>query len=111
MFDIHGAKAIGPSLGITLEGQVLQSLGKTDLRGVIIPSYTVNSALGKIPLLGPVLTGGKGQGIIGFNYRISGPANDPKVTVATSSGLALGPLQRLFKGHRPVLKEDREIKP
>lgn len=105
VFDIHGARATGASLGITLEGQVLQSLGKTDLRGVIIPSYTVNSALGKIPVLGKVLTGGKGQGVIGFNYRISGPAADPKITVAASSGLALGPLRQLFRGHKPALQE------
>ncbi len=108
VFDIHSAKATGASLGITLEGQVLQSLGKTDLRGVIIPSYTLNSAMGKIPVLGKVLTGGKGQGLIGFNYRVSGPVDDPKITVATSSGLALGPLRQLFRGHKPALHDDKQ---
>lgn len=98
VFDIRGARATGPALGITMEGQVLQSLGQTNLRGVLIPSYGVNSALSNIPLLGTMLTGGKGQGIIGFNYRITGPVNDPKVNVAAASGLALGPLRMLFRG-------------
>ncbi len=106
VFDIRGARATGPSLGITLEGQVLQSLGKTDLRGVITPSYTLNSAVGKIPVLGRVLTGGKNQGLIGFNYRISGPVEDPRINVAKSSGLAIGPLRQLFRGHKPALHEE-----
>ncbi len=106
VFDIHGARATGASLGITLEGQVLQSLGKTDLRGVITPSYTLNSAVGNIPVLGKVLTGGKNQGLIGFNYRISGPVEDPKIIVAKSSGLAFGPLRQLFKGHKPALRAE-----
>ncbi len=98
IIDISAARAIGPGLGLTLEGQMQQSLAALNLRGVIIPSYTLNAAVGKIPILGTVLTGGKGQGLIGFNYRITGSAAVPKVDVQASSGLALGPLRRLLQG-------------
>jgi hypothetical protein len=106
LIEIKGARAIGPGLGLTLEGQLQQSLNAIALRGVIIPSYTLNAAIGKIPLLGSVLTGGKGQGLIGFNYRITGSAAAPKVDVQTSSGLALGPLRRLFQSKEPKLNSD-----
>jgi hypothetical protein len=98
VIDVKDARAIGPGLGLTLEGQILQSLTSLNLRGVIIPSYTLNAAIGKIPVLGTVLTGGKDQGLVGFNYRITGSAAKPLVDVQTSSGLALGPLRRLFQG-------------
>lgn len=98
IIDVKDARAIGPGLGLTLEGQVLQSLTALNVRGVIIPSYTLNAAIGKIPVLGTVLTGGKDQGLVGFNYRITGSAAKPQVDVQTSSGLALGPLRRLFQG-------------
>jgi Protein of unknown function/AsmA-like C-terminal region len=98
IIDVKEARAIGPGLGLTLEGQLQQSLATLNLRGVIIPSYTLNAAIGKIPVLGSVLTGGKDQGLIGFNYRITGSATKPLVDVQTSSALALGPLRRLFQG-------------
>jgi hypothetical protein len=98
IIDVKDARAIGPGLGLTLEGQMQQSLKQMNLRGVIIPSYTLNAAIGKIPVLGNVLTGGKGQGLVGFNYRITGSAAAPKVDVQASSALALGPLRRLFQG-------------
>jgi hypothetical protein len=97
VIDVKGARAIGPGLGLTLEGEILQSLSAMNLRGVIIPSYTLNAALGKIPIVGNVLTGGKDEGLVGFNYRITGSAAKPVVDVQTSSGLALGPLRRLFQ--------------
>jgi hypothetical protein len=98
VIDVRGARALGPGLGLTLEGEILQSLSGVNLRGVIIPSYTLNAAIGKIPIVGNVLTGGKDQGLVGFNYRITGSAAKPVVDVQTSSGLALGPLRRLFQG-------------
>jgi hypothetical protein len=97
VIDVTGARAIGPGLGLTLEGEILQSLSAMNLRGVIIPSYTLNAAVGKIPIVGNVLTGGKDEGLVGFNYHITGSATKPMVDVQTSSGLALGPLRRLFQ--------------
>jgi hypothetical protein len=98
IIDVKEARAIGPGLGLTLEGQLQQSLAVLNLRGVIVPSYTLNAAIGKIPLVGAMLTGGKDQGLIGFNYRITGSAAKPVVDVQASSALAIGPLRRLFQG-------------
>jgi hypothetical protein len=92
-------------MGVTLEGQIDQRTNQTALRGVIIPSYTLNAMLGKIPLLGKVLVGGKKQGLIGFNYRVEGALNAPKISVNPASGLAPGFLRRLFQGSKPRLPE------
>jgi hypothetical protein len=101
--DIRKASAVGPGLGITMEGQISRATGQTNLRGTIIPSYGLNAAVGKIPLLGKVIVGGKNQGLIGFQYRIKGTMIDPKIDVTKSSGLAPGFLRQLFKGKAAVI--------
>jgi AsmA-like C-terminal region/Protein of unknown function len=98
IMDIKNGRAIGPGLGITLIGQAARNSGQINMRGTIVPSYTLNSAIGKIPILGQILVGGKDQGLIGFNYRITGTVSNPKVTVARISGLAPGFLRHLFDG-------------
>ncbi len=98
IIDVRNASAIGPGMGITLSGQAARSSGQINMRGSIVPSYSVNAAVGKIPLLGRIIVGGKDQGLIGFTYRISGTIDAPKVDVARASGLAPGFLRRLFDG-------------
>jgi uncharacterized protein YhdP len=102
------SSAIGPAMGITVEGQIDQRTNQTALRGVIIPSYTLNTIVGKIPLLGRVLVGGKKQGIIGFNYRVEGSLTAPKISVNPASGLAPGFLRRLFQSSAPKLPEQSD---
>ncbi len=101
--DIRKASAVGPGLGVTMEGQVSRATGQTNMRGTIIPSYGLNAAVGKIPLVGKIIVGGKNQGLIGFNYRITGTMADPRVDVTKSSGLAPGFLRQLFKGRQAVI--------
>ncbi len=102
--DVRDATAIGPGLGLTLTGQVARASGQINMRGTIVPSYTLNSAAGKIPLVGKIIVGGKNQGLIGFNYRIVGTMKQPKINVVRSSGLAPGFLRRLFDGKAPIVE-------
>ncbi len=103
IIDVRKASAVGPGLGVTMEGQLSRASGQTNMRGTIIPSYGLNAAVGKIPLVGKIIVGGKNQGLIGFNYRITGTMADPKVDVTKSSGLAPGFLRQLFKGKQAVI--------
>lgn len=98
VITLKNASAVGPAMGITMEGQFQQSLHQSNLKGVIVPSYTLNSLLGKIPLVGRLVVGGRHEGVIGFNYRIEGNALNPKVSVNPASGLAPGFLRHLFSG-------------
>lgn len=103
IIDIRKASAVGPGLGVTLEGQMSRTTGQTNMRGTIVPSYGLNAAIGKIPLVGRLIVGGKDQGLIGFNYRITGTAADFKIDVTKSSGLAPGFLRQLFRGKAAVI--------
>lgn len=91
-FRTHGA-----SLGMTGRGTVWFSEGQIDVAGSIIPAYALNSLVGKIPLIGQILTGfEKDGGLIGANYAIRGTTSEPSISVNPLSALAPGFLRRLF---------------
>ncbi len=88
-------RAVG-SIGITFSGQVDQTNGKIDAFGTVIPSYTLNSILGNIPILGTLLVGREGEGIFGFSYKAKGSTANPDISVNPVSALAPGILRRMF---------------
>ncbi len=97
---IHEASAEGPSIGLSMDGVYDLSRGRMAMRGVISPVYMLNA-------LGSVLTR-RGEGLIGFNYTLRGPADAPSVKVNPLSGLAPGMLRELFRGGAPTLPDTAE---
>jgi len=103
IIDIDDARANGPRLGLTAEGQIDQAVERIDINGVIVPAYWANSLLGKIPLLGELFSGGEGGGLFALSYRIKGSTDDPEVSVSTLSLLLPGILRRPFEGGKGTL--------
>ncbi len=95
LFTTRDFRAIG-SIGITLNGTVDQPADKIDMYGTVIPSYTLNSVLGNIPIIGTLLVGKKGEGVFGFSYKVTGGLEDPQTSVNAVSALAPGILRRMF---------------
>jgi hypothetical protein len=87
----------GSSLGLTFDGSVDQVSNEMNIKGTIVPVSGVNKAIGNIPVIGNILTGG--DALIAATYTVSGPASDPAVTVNPLSVLAPGFLRKiLFEG-------------
>ncbi len=110
VLDISSMKANGPSLGMTMEGQISTRSEKININGVFVPAYGLNALLGKIPLLGNLLTGGEGKGIFGVAYRVKGPIAKPDFSVNPLSGIAPGFLRLLFEGRKGKLEDIEEPK-
>jgi len=100
LLDFSDLKANGPSIGLTLEGQIETRLSQLNVNGVLVPAYSINSLIGKIPLLGDILAGGDGEGLFAFAYRVQGDFENPDVKVSRLSGLAPGFLRGLFEGSK-----------
>ena len=49
-FHVLDARMSGPAIGLTIKGQVDRAEGIFDLNGTIVPAYTLNSALGAVPI-------------------------------------------------------------
>lgn len=97
MIGISDATASGSALGLTLYGTFDQGTDETDMQGTIVPSYTLNSVLGNLPIFGPILVSREGEGVFAFTYGISGPTTGPTVYVNPLAGLAPGVLRRVFQ--------------
>jgi hypothetical protein len=97
LLEVRDARAYGPALGITGKGQIDLDRGVLALEGTVVPAYVINSVLGKIPVLGWLVTGGeKGSGFFAFNYGMKGSTANPDVTVNPLSVLTPGFLRNLF---------------
>lgn len=105
---VKKGKAFGSAIGLTVEGKIKPFMGMIDLKGTVVPAYTANSVLGKIPLLGKILTGGEGEGIIAANYSMKGDGDDPSVMVNPLSLLTPGFLRNLFDVFDAPDREDEE---
>ena len=90
------SRAYGSSIGITTEGSLDLEEDIADLKGTLVPAYTVNRVLGQIPILGPILTGGEDEGVFAASYGVTGPLEDPVIAVNPLSALAPGFLRKLF---------------
>lgn len=87
--------AFGESLGITARGTIDTDRDRLDLQGTVAPAYLLNSLVGSLPIVGPLLGGGS-QGLLAANFRLSGPTADPQVSVNPLSALAPGILRQIF---------------
>lgn len=94
--EVKKFRSAGPSIGLTSSGTIDMDRQKIDLDGVIVPAYAINSILGNIPLLGPLLQGGPGEGLFSAAYKISGDLSEPKIDVNPWTALAPGFLRDIF---------------
>lgn len=98
VLTIDKAKAFGSAIGITADGTITMPKGVINVNGTVVPSYTVNTVLGKLPILGDVLTGGgDGKGVFAANYSVKGTYDNPDVSVNPLSILTPGFLRGLFE--------------
>lgn len=96
VITVKNGRTSGPSLGIITEGTVNVKTGLLDLDGSLAPAYVLNSILGKIPLIGELLAGGKGEGLFAVNYAVDGNADDPKIMANPLSVFTPGFTRKFF---------------
>ena len=89
------SSAVGASMGLSMDGVYALKSGIIQMQGVISPVYLLNG-------IGSVLTR-KGEGVIGFNYTLTGAASAPKVSVNPLSALAPGLFREIFRKPPPTL--------
>ena len=94
--DITKGRTSGKSIGLTTEGWLDLSNDTARLRGAVVPGFALNNLLSNVPLLGPLLTGGKDGGLFAFSYKLEGPLADLKSDVNMMSAITPGALRELF---------------
>jgi len=98
VLTLDEAIARSPLLAVKVQGTVAEADGALSLGGVISPAYALTGALDNIPLLGTLLSGGRGEGIVAMTFRVGGTLDAPAVTVNPLSLLTPGVLRGVFSG-------------
>lgn len=93
---LKDAKQYGSALGITATGLISLPESSYDIAGTLVPSYTLNSMVGKIPLLGDIIVGGEGKGLIALSYTVKGSMEQPSINANPLSVLTPGFLRGIF---------------
>lgn len=96
--QVKNGRTSGQSIGLTAQGVVDLGNDTAKLSGIVVPAFALNNLLSNVPLLGPLLTGGKDGGLFAISYQLSGPLDDLKTDVNMMSAMTPGALRDLFTG-------------
>ena len=91
---LRRSSAVGPSLGVSMDGDYDFASGQMNMQGVVSPVYFLNA-------IGQALSPRKGEGLFGFNFRLSGDAARPRVQVNPLSILTPGAFRDIFRSQPP----------
>ena len=94
--DVRNAAMFGQQIGLTLDGTVDFPRDMVNLSGTFVPAFGVNNLFSQIPVLGMFLGGGQHEGLFGVNFRITGPASGPTLSINPLSAIAPGFLRKIF---------------
>lgn len=104
VLSVKEGRFSGNALGVTVNGTVDTDQDQIDLTGTLVPAYSINSILGNIPLLGKLFVPEQGGGVFAASYRVTGPVENPSISVNPLTALAPGFLRDLFGGIIPPRK-------
>ncbi len=84
-------------VGVTADGTIDFASKSLDTQGFLTPAATIQRVIGKIPLLGQILTGVKREGFIATEFSMTGPLTEPIIKAKPLSTLTPGLTRDLFR--------------
>ena len=94
---ITRSSAVGASMGISMDGYYYLDSGQMNMQGTVSPFYLLNG-------VGSILTR-KGEGLLGFTYRLKGTPKSPLVQVNPLALLTPGMFREIFRRPPPKLSQ------
>ena len=107
--ELKDGHTAGKSIGLTTAGIIDLAKDEAHLRGIVVPGFALNNLLSNVPLLGPLLTGGKNGGVFAISYSLDGPLDALKTDVNMMAAMTPGALRELFIGGAPTLPPKAEM--
>lgn len=108
---LRDARAVGSQVGFTFTGALDLAKETARFNGTLVPLYSLNTVIGKVPVIGRVIVGEKGGGLLAVRYTVAGPLKNPQIAVNPLSMLTPGLLRKLFDiGNAAPQPEDERPK-
>ena len=96
MLSVREGVVKGPTIGLTIEGNIDYNASQVRMSGTIIPIPGLNNMFGPIPLIGTLMGGGSNEGMFGVTYEVVGTPGQPVLRVNPISAMAPGVLRKIF---------------
>jgi hypothetical protein len=106
-FVMHNAVINGPFEGASLRGKVDFRAHVIDVGGTYVGGTGIMQVIASIPVLGPILTGPRGEGVFGITFAIKGTMANPQVVVNPLALLTPGIFREIFQ----MTDEDPRVVP
>ena len=69
---------------------------RLSINGTVAPAYTVNRVLGRIPVIGQILSGSGSDAALAATFRVNGSMSSPQISVNPLAALVPGMIRDLF---------------
>ena len=95
VLSVSDGRAFGNVMGISASGSYDRNTSELKVKGLFAPAYSLNTFLGKIPLVGNLLSGKDGT-VFAANYEIKGNIDNPQISYNPLSALSPNSLKEMF---------------
>jgi hypothetical protein len=96
-FVVHEGGIRGPFEAASVRGKVDFRSQTIDMGGTFVGGGDIAVVLAQIPVIGPLVTGLRGEGVFGITYAIKGPLAKPEVIVNPLSLMTPGILRDIWQ--------------
>jgi hypothetical protein len=93
---LETARLVAADIGARAEGTIDLATGTLAINGTVAPAYTINRILGKIPIIGQILSGSGSDAALAATFTVSNTLAEPSVSVNPLSVLVPGLVRDLF---------------
>jgi hypothetical protein len=93
---LQQARLVGSDIGARADGAIDLATRRLDISGTVAPAYTVNRILGRIPIVGQILSGSRSDAALAATFSVTGPFAEPRVSVNPLSVLVPGMVRDFF---------------
>ena len=96
VMTIEQARLVGSDIGARADGTIDLGRDRLAITGTVAPAYTVNRIIGRIPIIGQILSGSRSEAALAATFSVSGPMAQPQISVNPLAALVPGMIRDLF---------------
>lgn len=104
IYNVSNGRTSGTSVAITFDGVIDTAKDEMSITGTAAPLSEINNFIGKIPVIGQILTGG--DALLAATYSVKGNPDNPSVSVNPLSILTPGIIRKMLFENTSKTKED-----
>jgi AsmA-like C-terminal region len=96
MLSVREGVVKGPTIGLTIEGNIDYNANQVRMSGTIVPVPVLNGIFAPIPFFGTLISGGSNEGMFAVTYEVVGTPNQPVMHINPISAILPGVTRKIM---------------